>query len=142
MIYADTSFLISMLVPDVHASEVQKRTRQLTSSLALTDFHRLEITNGLGLKLFRKEITKAESQKAEIFLQDRLAEGFFEPVAIDYDMVWEKAGFVSKVFTPEFGVRSLDVLHVGCALEAGAGEFWTFDIRQSLLASKCGFTVF
>jgi predicted nucleic acid-binding protein len=31
-------------------------------------------------------------------------------------------------------VRTLDSLHVACALELKAGRFWTFDERQGKLA--------
>lgn len=36
------------------------------------------------------------------------------------------------------GVRSLDCLHVACALELKADRFWTFDERQAKLASAQG----
>ncbi|MGA2250711.1 hypothetical protein [Terracidiphilus sp.] len=39
---------------------------------------------------------------------------------------------------PTLGVRTLDSLHVACALELGARSFWTFDERQERLAIAAG----
>lgn len=38
----------------------------------------------------------------------------------------------------ELGVRTLDSLHVACALELRADRFWTFDERQAKLARAEG----
>ena len=39
---------------------------------------------------------------------------------------------------PKLGVRTLDSLHVACALELKAERFWTFDDRQAKLAKSQG----
>ena len=39
---------------------------------------------------------------------------------------------------PTLGNRTLDSIHVACALELGAGRFWTFDERQARLAEAAG----
>ena len=36
------------------------------------------------------------------------------------------------------GARTLDSLHVACALELNAQKFWTFDDRQAKLAEAVG----
>lgn len=38
----------------------------------------------------------------------------------------------------KLGVRTLDSLHVACALELKAERFWTFDERQAKLAKAVG----
>lgn len=42
---------------------------------------------------------------------------------------------------PKLGVRSLDTLHVACALELKADRFWTFDERQAKLARAKGMRI-
>lgn len=37
-----------------------------------------------------------------------------------------------------FGVRTLDALHVACALPLQAEQFWSFDERQAKLAKAVG----
>lgn len=41
-------------------------------------------------------------------------------------------------YGPKLGVRTLDSLHVACALELNAERFWTFDERQAKLAKAVG----
>ncbi len=50
----------------------------------------------------------------------------------------ERAAELSERYTPKLGTRSLDVLHVACALELGLGRFLTFDVRQQQLAMAAG----
>jgi predicted nucleic acid-binding protein len=38
----------------------------------------------------------------------------------------------------QIGMRTLDTLHVACALELKAEQFWTFDERQKKLAKTQG----
>ena len=40
--------------------------------------------------------------------------------------------------TPRFGCRTLDILHVACALQIKPDLFVTFDSRQQQLAEEAG----
>ena len=48
---------------------------------------------------------------------------------------------LARRYGPTLGVRTLDSLHVACALELGADKFWTFDERQAKLAEAVGLDV-
>ena len=52
--------------------------------------------------------------------------------------MWETCIDLSKKYGPTLGVRTLDSLHVACALELKADKFWTFDERQAKLAEAVG----
>jgi len=52
--------------------------------------------------------------------------------------VWDTSIALSARFGAIFGVRTLDSLHVACALELKAQKFWTFDARQARLAEAVG----
>ncbi|MBM4156595.1 MAG: type II toxin-antitoxin system VapC family toxin [Lentisphaerae bacterium] len=43
--------------------------------------------------------------------------------------------------TPRMGCRTLDILHVACALQLKPTEFLTFDHRQRKLAAHAGLKV-
>lgn len=45
---------------------------------------------------------------------------------------------LARRYGPTPGVRTLDSLHVACALELKAERFWTFDERQVRLARAAG----
>jgi predicted nucleic acid-binding protein len=51
---------------------------------------------------------------------------------------WETAVSLARQYGSKFGVRTLDSLHVACALELKAERFWTFDERQARLAESVG----
>jgi hypothetical protein len=48
---------------------------------------------------------------------------------------------LSALHSGILGTRSLDVLHVACALVLGGSDFLTFDIRQGALAKAAGLKV-
>jgi predicted nucleic acid-binding protein len=48
---------------------------------------------------------------------------------------------LAKRHGPKFGMRTLDTLHVACALELKADRFWTFDERQAKLAKAQGLRI-
>lgn len=64
------------------------------------------------------------------------------------DGLWEITDFplpafetgteLARRFVSTLGTRTLDTLHVACALELKATRFWTFDDRQAKLARAAG----
>lgn len=42
---------------------------------------------------------------------------------------------------PKLGMKTLDTLHIACALELKAERFWTFDERQAKLAKAQGLKI-
>jgi len=54
------------------------------------------------------------------------------------EAAWNANVDLARRFTSTLGVRTLDSLHVACALELGAEKFWTFDERQAKLARAVG----
>jgi predicted nucleic acid-binding protein len=65
-----------------------------------------------------------------LYLEREMAESAFE-TAIE----------LAQMYVPRLGTRTLDTLHVACALELGAKEFWTFDQRQERLAKAAGLAI-
>jgi predicted nucleic acid-binding protein len=51
---------------------------------------------------------------------------------------FELCADLARRYGPKYGTRTLDSLHVACALELKAKRFWTFDERQSKLAKAAG----
>jgi len=45
---------------------------------------------------------------------------------------------LAREYGPKLWIRTLDTLHVACALELKAERFWTFDDRQAKLAKSTG----
>jgi len=57
------------------------------------------------------------------------------------DDVFEVCADLARRYGPRLGVRTLDSLHVACALQLKAERFWTFDERQAKLAKAAGLKI-
>src|SRR5216683_3324651 len=54
------------------------------------------------------------------------------------ELAFDLCADLARRYGPKLGVRTLDSLHVACALELKAERFWTFDERQAKLAKAEG----
>lgn len=103
----------------------------------MTPLNRAEIVHAVILHIFWKKATSGEAASALQVLDRDCAAG-----------VWSQVGFPAETFKrsidltlrygPTLGVRTLDSLHVACALELKTERFWTFDERQARLAEAVG----
>jgi len=57
------------------------------------------------------------------------------------EAVFELVVDLARRHVARLGCRTLDTLHVACALELGAQQFLTFDQRQEKLAKAVGLSV-
>jgi predicted nucleic acid-binding protein len=135
--YADTSFLISLFTTDANSAAADACVRVAPALFPLTPFGRLELTNAVQLRHFRREITAAEAGEVLADIASDLASGALAPVPVPAAM-FERAQALAGKHTARLGVRSLDILHVAVALELQAEGFLTFDRRQARLARAEG----
>jgi len=135
--YCDTSFLVSLYTPDANSQAAAAEARRSTTTLFISPLGELEFTNALQLRVFRKELTKAETSAAYAVIQKDLAAGVYsvQPVSA---IVFDTAKRVSLKHTAGIGSRSLDVLHVAVALAMGADVLLSFDENQRKLAEAVG----
>jgi predicted nucleic acid-binding protein len=103
----------------------------------LTSLGRAEVANAIYRYVFRGAITRADARVAwENFEQDR-TKGIWSEVELPGSL-WDGCIDLARRYGPTLGVRTLDSLHVACALELRADKFWTFDERQAKLAEAAG----
>ena len=111
---------------------------RIGGSLPVTHFGRTEIVNVIGLGVHRGSVD--EDQAARLW--ERLDADFVDGHLTQVDILWRaavnRASKLSRLFTPKLGARTLDVLHVACALELKLPHFLTFDDRQRALAKAVG----
>ena len=131
-IYADTSFLVSLYLPDRHSAEAEQRMAS-KPRIWFSPLHRAEWMHAVSQHVFRKEITALEARRAQAELHRDLEDGLWLKVNLP-ESVWGTCAELARRHGPRLGVRTLDSLHVAAALELGAKAFWTFDERQAKLA--------
>ncbi|MGB7265906.1 MAG: type II toxin-antitoxin system VapC family toxin [Terracidiphilus sp.] len=135
-ICADSSFIVSSYIRDTHSDEAIHRIKS-SLPIWISPLNRAELAHAIQQYVFRKVITDAEARRAwGEFSRDCL-----EGPWIHFDLperTWETSIELAQRYGPTHGVRTLDSLHVACALELKAQRFWTFDQRQAKLAEAVG----
>jgi predicted nucleic acid-binding protein len=139
--YADASFLLSLLLEDSNTREANRLAAEIKDSFPYTDFHRLEVQNGVRLAVFRKEIKEPKRQLVLRQIEHDLADGILVSVNVRWSEIFSRAETLSADFTEVEGHRAGDILHVALALETKTKVFFTFDRRQKALAKAAGFKV-
>jgi predicted nucleic acid-binding protein len=136
LIYADTSLVVSLYTIDAH-SAVARRRMSAKPAVWLTPFNRVEFVHALQRQVFRTRIASGEAARAwRNFEEDCVAAVWI--VQNLPGRIWETTIDLARQYGSTLGVRTLDSLHVACALELGAERFWTFDERQERLAQAAG----
>ncbi len=134
--YVDSSFLVSSYIPDAHSVRVDACMAG-SVSVGLTDFSRAELANALFQQVFLKRLTPADADHVWRDFKRDCAHGVWVEVGFP-SRAWETCIDLARRYGPTLGVRTLDSLHVACALELKAEKFWTFDERQARLAEAVG----
>ena len=135
-IYADTSFFVSLYLPDQFSTEAEQRI-EAKPRIWLTPLHIAEWTHAVSQHVFRKEILLREAGMANAELEHDRESGVWLEVDLP-ESVWRTCTQLARKHGPKLGTRTLDSLHVAAALELGAKCFWTFDERQAKLAVANG----
>lgn len=91
----------------------------------------------MAQQVFQRRISALEAEHAdEGFEADRNA-GVWAEAHLP-EAAFDLAVALARRHVTRLGCRTLDTLHVACALEFGAKKFWTFDRRQERLAKAVG----
>jgi hypothetical protein len=135
--YADTSFLVSLYVPDAHSEAASAAMKQARGEVMITPFGEVELLNAIQLRVFRGELTPAQARSAARAFEDDLSSGVFglHPITV---ATFESAKRLAARHTHSLGVRTLDLLHVSAALVLEAEALYTFDLNQRKLARAAG----
>ena len=135
-IYADTSLIVSLYVRDSHSAEA---VRGMASKpvVWLTPLHRAEFAYAVEQHIFRRQLSLHESERVWADFDADRAAGIWAEVGFP-DLAFEVCAQLARRQAGRLGVRTLDTLHVACAFELKATQFWTFDKAQARLAQAGG----
>ena len=132
-VYADSSFLISLYSPDSNSMSSIAEMRAARGETIISDLVKLEVINALQQRVFWKQISGTEARLSLAKFEKNEADGAFRMVRIPIDAL-KRAGAIANRTTAALGTRTIDLLHVACALELGANWLYSFDERQRKLA--------
>lgn len=135
-IYADSSFLVSIYVPDQHTPEAERRLAS-RPALWITPLHLAEWVHAVEQHVFRKASSRSDADRFIQLFDDDRKHGLWREAAVP-ERAFELCTQLAQRYAARLGTRTLDSLHVACALELKAEQFWTFDQRQVKLAQAAG----
>jgi hypothetical protein len=134
-IYAGPSFIVSLYSPDANSPAAARTMQAASADRFLTTFGELEVVNAMGLRVFRKEVSAAQSQASLLQFENDLRDGVFQLRGLA-DSVIERARELSRQTTSRLGTRTADILHAAAALELGVDCIYTFDHHHRKLAQS------
>ena len=137
MLYLDTNALLKLYIREQGSELVQSRVASQEHPLPIWEIQKAEPINALRLKVFWKEITLEQAETQIALFENRFKRGLHVFPKIDRDSLM-KCVFRFGAETPLLGCRTMDILHVACALEIGASEFLSCDQRQNAIATCAG----
>ena len=135
-VYADSSFVVSLYLTDSHSADSRRRA-PTAADLWFTPLHQAEWAHALAQHVFRKQLSVTEASAMDRQLEADKAIGVWATTDIAVN-AFHVSAELGRRYGPKLGVRTLDSLHVACALELQAERFWTFDDRQRKLAKAVG----
>ena len=140
VIYLDTSALLKLYIHETHSEAVQEWVEGQDAPLPVWDLQQTELKNALRLKVFWGDISVTQADRLIQLFDQRLRRGqYFYP---EIDKAGLRASFqeLSRE-TMRLGCRTMDILHVACAMQIDPKAFVTFDARQRELARHANLPV-
>jgi len=137
VLYLDTSALLKLYVREQGSDVVQRLVSSQDLPLPIWEIQQAELINALRLKAFWNEITATQAESQIELFHNRRKRGLYIFPDIDRNSLMKCFLRLSEE-TPRLGCRTMDILHVACALEIAATSFLSFDSRQNTLAALAG----
>ncbi|MGA7687531.1 MAG: type II toxin-antitoxin system VapC family toxin [Terriglobales bacterium] len=135
-VYADSSFIVSAYVESKHSIHADALLRQ-HPRIYMTPLILSEWAHALAGQVFRGQMSASEAERIDRAFENDRKMALWFGVAMP-ENAFELCANLARQHGPKLGVRTLDSLHVACALELKAERFWTFDDRQAKLAKAEG----
>jgi predicted nucleic acid-binding protein len=99
-----------------------------------------ECSHAIAKQVFYRKISQAEADIVFDTLKRYRVDGLWLETAMP-ENAFEVCTDLGRRYGPTLGMRTLDTLHVACALELKTERFWTFDERQAKLAKAQGMKI-
>ncbi len=143
MEYADTSFLLSLYLPDANHAAAVAHTRgwNRPPRLPLTPFGVFELNNSLRRLLHKNRLQSADLVAVNRMIRADVLNEVLEDCPFEAWRWIDTANRISRQVTPRTCTRALDILHVAQAQIRGATVFLSFDRNQRDAAKLAGLTL-
>jgi len=137
-VYVDPSALARLYLHQAGSREMAVWRGRMQGALAVTHHGRTEVINAICRSAFLGQLNPDGLCEALADFNSDFTSGLYRQADILWRAALNRAAELSEQHTPKLGTRSLDVLHVSCALELKLRHFLTFDTGQQKLAMALG----
>jgi len=137
-VYVDPSALARLYIHQAGSREISAWRAKLGGALQVTHHGRTEVINAICRSAFLGHLDNDGLAEALADFTADFASGRLDQADLLWRAALNRAAELSRSHTPKLGTRSLDVLHVACALELKLRHFLTFDQGQQKLAVAMG----
>jgi predicted nucleic acid-binding protein len=137
-VYVDPSALARLYLHQAGSREMAQWRVKLRGPLAVTHHGRTEVINAICRAAFLGQLGPDGLSEALADFCSDFVSGLYWQADILWRAALTRAAELSRQHTPKLGTRSLDVLHVACALELKVRHLLTFDTGQQKLAVAAG----
>ena len=137
-VYVDPSALSRLYIHQAGSREICAWRAKIAGALLVTHHGRTEVINAICRSAFLGHLDGTGLEEALADVAADFSTGRLHQADILWRAALNRAAELSRLHTPKLGTRSLDVLHVACALELKLRHFLTFDERQDKLALAAG----
>lgn len=137
-VYVDPSALLKLYLHEAESRAMARWRCGHEGPIPVTYHGHAELTNGLCLAAFRGFLTDKALREALQALEDDFEQGRCVHADVPWRATLRMASDLSRAHTPALGTRTLDVLHVACAVQLECSHLLSFDGKQQALAKKVG----
>lgn len=138
---ADSSFLVSLHRDDAFHEDACAFLGKAALSVAFTPLNRIEVRNAIRNAVASGDMQPSELRAAFRQIDEDLRDGLLIHMPVEWTDIFRRADELSEKHAATDGQRTIDLLHVALAVEAGAKTFLSFDRRQRKLAKAAGLKV-
>jgi predicted nucleic acid-binding protein len=139
VIYADTSFFVSLRIDDENSAAAEAfMDAHADAEFIWSPINRIELFNTIRQAAFRGQMSEADARHAIHLLERDVSAGYFLHQEADWRDVMKSANNISDKFAFATPCRAADLLHIAYAVQLSADRFISFDRDQVVLAKKAG----
>ena len=140
MLYLDSSAFLKLFLNEEGSTTVYKIVTSQDYPIPVWDLQEMEMLNAFQFKIFLGQMTPEDAEFQTATFDKSKAQGhYFFPEINRPELSYTFRELSKK--TAELGCRTLDIMHVACALQLEPTAFISFDQRQRTLASRAGLNV-
>ena len=137
MIYLDTSALAKLYLPEPGAEEIAKRVSSQDKPLPYTSLHELELTSALERRAATHDLSRDAVKRVTRAIEADLRNRVLTRTELDWPAVFASALPLLRRHA-RIGLRTLDGLHLACALQLDCRPLVTCDQAQAKAAALEG----